>query len=61
VATMPDNAVDGERLVSAADAALYDAKRTGRDRALASERSAEPAPSAPGALRWGGASLARGA
>jgi diguanylate cyclase (GGDEF)-like protein len=60
VATMPDNAVDGERLVSAADAALYDAKRTGRDRAYASERTAEAA-AVPGTLRWGGAPLARGA
>ena len=60
VATMPDNAVDGERLVSAADAALYDAKRTGRDRAYASERTAEAA-AVPSTLRWGGAPLARGA
>ena len=59
VATMPDNAVDGERLVSAADAALYEAKRRGRDRAHASERLADGA--APGTRRWGGASLARGA
>ncbi len=59
VATMPDNAVDGERLVSAADAALYDAKRTGRDRAHASERVAEAGTPAP--LRWAGAPLARGA
>jgi diguanylate cyclase (GGDEF)-like protein len=48
VATMPDNADDGDRLVSAADAALYEAKRDGRDRAVASTRAA-------------GASLARGA
>ena len=59
VATMPDNAVDGERLVSAADDALYEAKRDGRDRARASERVAAGA--ATGARRWGGAPLARGA
>jgi diguanylate cyclase (GGDEF)-like protein len=40
VATMPDNAPDGNLLVSAADAALYEAKRDGRDRAIASTRSA---------------------
>ncbi|MET0420984.1 MAG: GGDEF domain-containing protein [Acidimicrobiia bacterium] len=61
VATMPDNAVDGERLVSAADAALYDAKRRGRDRSHASERVPEGGVASPGAPRWGGASLARGA
>ncbi|MET0626945.1 MAG: GGDEF domain-containing protein [Acidimicrobiia bacterium] len=59
VATLPDNAADGERLVSAADAALYEAKRQGRDRAYASARAAESA--APGTVRWGGAPLARGA
>jgi diguanylate cyclase (GGDEF)-like protein len=59
VATMPDNAVDGERLVSAADAALYEAKRQGRDRAHASERRADVA--ATTVRRWGGAPLARGA
>ena len=32
VATMPDNAADAERLVAAADGALYEAKRSGRDR-----------------------------
>ncbi|MFI5047532.1 MAG: diguanylate cyclase [Acidimicrobiia bacterium] len=60
VATMPDNAVDGERLVSAADAALYEAKRLGRDCAHASERS-HTLDVAPGTRRWGGAPLARGA
>ncbi len=59
VATMPENAVDGERLVSAADAALYDAKRRGRDRTQPSERV--PEGSSTGTRRWGGASLARGA
>jgi diguanylate cyclase (GGDEF)-like protein len=59
VASMPDNAVDGERLMSAADAALYEAKHRGRDRAQASERGADAV--APGKRRWGGAPLARGA
>ncbi len=31
-ATLPDDAVDGETLLTAADSALYRAKRTGRDR-----------------------------
>ena len=39
VATMPDNAFDAERLVAAADAALYEAKRAGRDRAHGSTRA----------------------
>jgi len=56
-----DGAESADALIGRADAALYDAKRTGRDRAYASERSAEPVPSAPGAIRWGGAPLARGA
>ena len=60
VATMPDNAVDGERLVSAADAALYEAKRHGRDRAERSQRS-NTVDVASGTRRWGGAPLARGA
>ncbi len=52
VGAMPDNAGDGERLVAAADAALYAAKREGRDRSVASTRAAEPgeAPAHP-ALR----------
>lgn len=33
VATLPDDADDGERLLVAADSALYEAKRLGRDRA----------------------------
>jgi two-component system, cell cycle response regulator len=32
VATLPGDAVDGDQLVAAADKALYDAKRAGRDR-----------------------------
>ena len=40
LATIPDNALDGERLVSAADAALYEAKRDGRDCTARSTRRA---------------------
>lgn len=58
VATVPDNAGDAERLMAAADAALYDAKRTGRDRVAGSGRNIEAVPSSP--LRWS-APLARGA
>jgi two-component system cell cycle response regulator len=58
VASAPDNANDAERLMAAADAALYDAKRTGRDRVEASNRGREPA--APSALSWS-APMARGA
>ena len=59
VATMPDNALDGDRLVSAADAALYEAKRDGRDRAMASTRAAGA--TAPAVVRLNDAPLARGA
>jgi diguanylate cyclase (GGDEF)-like protein len=38
LATIPDHAMDGERLLAAADAALYTAKRSGRDRAVVSDR-----------------------
>ena len=55
---MPDNAQDADRLIAAADAALYDAKRLGRDRVAASTRAAEPA--RRGGVRWS-APLARGA
>ena len=58
VATVPDNASDAERLMAAADAALYEAKRTGRDRVSSSGRNIEVVPAAP--LRWT-APLARGA
>jgi len=58
VATMPDNARDGDRLLSAADAALYEAKHDGRDRAIASTRAGARSPAA---VRGNGASLARGA
>ena len=37
-ASLPDNAGDAGRLVAAADAALYQAKRDGRDRSVASSR-----------------------
>jgi two-component system, cell cycle response regulator len=37
VATLPEQAFDAEALVTAADDALYDAKRGGRDRVVASE------------------------
>ena len=58
LATMPDNANDSDRLLAAADAALYEAKRSGRDRAAASTREAS-AP--PVALHLNDAPLARGA
>jgi diguanylate cyclase (GGDEF)-like protein len=57
VATIPDNAQDADRLIAAADAALYEAKRTGRDRVAASTRVGEL--KAPTALR--STPLARGA
>ena len=52
LATIPDNAIDGDRLLSAADAALYVAKRSGRDRAAVSVREA-------GVMPAGGASQRR--
>jgi diguanylate cyclase (GGDEF)-like protein len=58
VATMPTNSLDGERLVAAADAALYDAKRNGRDRTWVSTRAPEPV--IEDARAWK-PSLARGA
>jgi len=58
IATMPDNASDAERLIAAADGALYDAKRNGRDRVASSGRGLDIAP--PTALSWS-AQLARGA
>jgi hypothetical protein len=39
---MPENAGEGDRLVAAADAALYAAKREGRDRSVRSSRTAQP-------------------
>ena len=57
LATTPDNANDAERLMAAADAALYDAKRTGRDRVEASTRGRDVVPPS---LSWS-APLARGA
>jgi diguanylate cyclase (GGDEF)-like protein len=58
VASVPENATDPERLMAAADAALYDAKRTGRDRVAGSGRNIEIVPPSP--LSWS-AQLARGA
>jgi diguanylate cyclase (GGDEF)-like protein len=58
VATVPDNANDAERLLAAADGALYEAKRTGRDKVAGSGRNIEVVPPAP--LSWS-APLARGA
>jgi hypothetical protein len=53
VGEMPGNAGDAERLVAAADAALYAAKRDGRNRSVGSDRVAEPGevPRHPSALR----------
>lgn len=55
VGAMPENAGNGERLVAAADAALYAAKREGRDRSVGSTRTAEPgeAPAHPASRRRG--------
>jgi diguanylate cyclase (GGDEF)-like protein len=55
VGAIPENAGNGERLVAAADAALYAAKREGRDRSLASNRTVEPgeAPAHPALRRRG--------
>jgi len=57
VGAMPLNAGDGERLVAAADAALYSAKREGRDRSVCSARVAEPGevPDHPAMRRGAGA------
>jgi len=57
VGAMPVNAGDGERLVAAADAALYSAKREGRDRSVRSARVAEPGevPDHPAMRRGAGA------
>ena len=59
LATMPENAIDAERLVSAADAALYEAKRDGRDRSVRSTR--ESGAPLPTVVRLADTPLARGA
>jgi diguanylate cyclase (GGDEF)-like protein len=59
LATMPDNAIDGDRLLSAADAALYEAKRSGRDRVATSIRVVDRGLAA--LVRLEDAPLARGA
>ena len=44
VATYPDHAKDADELVRVADEALYDSKRTGRDRVTAAKPRMAPAP-----------------
>jgi diguanylate cyclase (GGDEF)-like protein len=53
VGETPANAGDNEQLVAAADAALYAAKREGRNRTVRSDRMAEPAeaPAHPSLIR----------
>jgi diguanylate cyclase (GGDEF)-like protein len=53
IAEAPANAGDDDQLVAAADAALYAAKREGRDRSVRSDRIAEPAeaPAHPSLIR----------
>jgi len=41
VATLPDSASDTRELIAAADAALYEAKRTGKNRTVCAPYSAE--------------------
>ena len=56
---MPENATEGDRLLSAADTALYEAKRSGRDCVATSVREAGAV--TPVVVRLDEAQLARGA
>jgi len=42
VAAFPDNGTDADEVMKAADAALYEAKRAGRDRVVVSDAAPDP-------------------